>query len=98
MPKMKTLMPDDEAPGPDGPAEDVACVPARATTAVAGGPVADQEWLRELARPCEEPVVRTDSRAPYVGFASARAATWEPLRQLNPKVHEGDPFVAGSDG
>jgi hypothetical protein len=56
------------------------------------------DWLQELARPCNESVVRTDSFAPYIGFASPRSQTWEPLRQLFPKITEGTPFVGMPGG
>jgi hypothetical protein len=91
MPKMKMLMPDDEDPvaKADQPA---GVLPVRAV------PAPGQDLLQELARLCEEPVVRTDGTAPYLGFASPRSATWDPLRQLHPKLQEGTPFVSLPDG
>jgi hypothetical protein len=56
------------------------------------------DWLQELARPCDETVVRTDSSAPYIGFASPRSQSWEPLRQLFPKITEATPFVGMPGG
>jgi hypothetical protein len=91
---MKTLMPDDE------PLNSEPVVPkvAEPNEAGLGAPVAQHDLLRELARPCEEPVVRTDSTAPYVGFASSKSATWDSLRQLLPKIQEGTPFVGMPEG
>jgi hypothetical protein len=88
MQKMKTLMSDDEPTG-TAPGD-----------APAGAPLAVPGWdlLRELARPWEERVVRTDTSAPYVGFASSRSDTWDSLRQLHPKTQEGTPFVSMPDG
>ena len=94
MPKMKTLMPDDEAPDRD-PRRDGG---GRGGRGPPGVPVPEHDLLRELARPCEETVVRTDTTAAYVGFASSRSATWDSLRQLHPKIQEGTPFVGMSDG
>jgi hypothetical protein len=90
---MKTLMPDEESPSP----EPVAPKVAEPDEAGLGAPVPEHDLLRELARPCEEPVVRTDSTAPYIGFASSRSATWDSLRQLYPKIQEGTPFVGTSE-
>jgi hypothetical protein len=91
---MKTLMHDDGEPTakPAG-SEGGATAETRPEA-----PVPEHELLRELARPCDEPVVRTDTTAPYVGFASARSATWESLRQLHSMIKEGVPFVGLLDG
>ena len=64
----------------------------------AGLPALTDDWLQELARPCDESVVRTDSSAPYIGFASPRSQTWELLRQLFPKITEATPFVGKPGG
>ena len=94
MPRMKTLMPDEESPSP----EPVAPKVAEPDEAGLGALVPEHDLLQELARPCEEPLVRTDGTAPYVGFASSRSATWDSLRQLHPKIQEGTPFVSLPDG
>jgi hypothetical protein len=91
---MKTLMPDDEPPS----SEPVVPKVAEPNEAGLGAPVAQQELLRELSCPCKETVVRTDSTARYVGFASSKSATWDSLRQLHPKIQEGAPFIGLSDG
>jgi hypothetical protein len=94
MPKMKTLMADDDAPEPGpGTPQVGAPIPVRPED-----PVPEHDLLQELAIPCEETVVRTDGAAPYVGFASPRSATWEPLRQIHPKIKDGTPFLGMSDG
>ena len=93
MPKMKTLMSDeDTTPGLAGPnlGEPAGARPGELEP--------KDDLLRELARPCVEPVVLTDTTAPYIGFASSRSGTWEPLRQLHPKIQEGTPFIGMSDG
>jgi hypothetical protein len=61
-------------------------------------PALTDDWLQELARPCDESVVRTDSFVPYIGFASPRSQSWEPLRQLFPKLMEATPFVGMPGG
>ena len=94
MPKMKTLMTDEESPSP----EPVAPKAAEPDEAGLGALVPEHDLLQELARPCEEPLVRTDGTAPYVGFASSRSATWDSLRQLHPRIQEGTPFVSLPDG
>jgi hypothetical protein len=91
---MRRLMPDEESPSP----EPVAPRAAEPDEAGLGAPVPEHDLLRELAHPCEDTVVRTDTTAPYVGFASPRSATWDPLRQLLPKIQEGTPFVGMPDG
>jgi hypothetical protein len=96
MARMKTLMADDDEPEPEpGTPQDGAPVPAPVR---AGDPGPGHDLLRELARPCDEPLVRTDSAAPYVGFASSKAATWDRLRQLYPKIPEGAPFLGMPGG
>ena len=65
MPKMKTLMPDNDVTSPDQDAIKGVTGDTGATTAVA--PVENPttaDWLQELAKPCEETVVRTDTGAP----------------------------------
>jgi hypothetical protein len=90
---MKSLMPDDEDKEPVAKADR----PAGAEP-VPAVPAPRQDLLEELARPCEESLVRTDGTAPYVGFAGPRSATWEALRQLYPRIQEGTPFVSLPDG
>jgi hypothetical protein len=63
----------------------------------AGLPALTYDWLQELARPCDETVVRTDS-VPYVGFASKRAQSWKSLQQLFPTIMEATPFVGMPGG
>src|SRR4051812_43801261 len=93
VPKMKTLMPDDEDKEPVAKAGQPAGAPPVPAVLAPG-----QDLLQELARPCEETVVRTDTTAAYTGFASSRSDTWDSLRQLHPKIQEGTPFVAMPDG
>ena len=58
MPKMKTLMPDDEDKDPVAKADQ----PAGAQP-VPAVPAPGQDLLQELAQPCEEPLVHTDGTA-----------------------------------
>ena len=91
MPKMRTLMPDEEAPDP-APVGTEGGEAAEARPIV---PVPAQDWhdwLQELARPCEEPVVRTDTTAPYIGFASSRSPTWDFAPAAPPQGPGGRPL------
>jgi hypothetical protein len=95
MARMRTLMPDESPP--EGTSrrshED-----GHEAAGPGGELVRQPDWLQDLTQPCEEPLIRTDSRCPYVGFASTRSANWETLRQLEPRIKEGIPFVGGADG
>jgi hypothetical protein len=95
---MKTLMPDpagaEASPRGEGTAEPR---PATPPAELASSP-GSQAWLEELAEPARGVVISSAGKFAYPGFASKRAATWEPLRQLYPGVKEGDAFVGFEDG